>query len=177
MTWVVVRKTVNHELKSIKNKAIWMGGGSVQFSSVAQSYLTLCDSTDCSTPGFPVHHQLPELTHTHVHRVGDAIHPSLPLSFPSPPALNLSQHQDLFKWVSFSHQVFQLQHQSFQWIFRTDLILDGLVGSPCSPRRVQDSQESSPTPRFKSISFSALSFLYSPTLTSIHDYGKNHSFD
>ena len=74
-----------------------MGGGSVQFSSVAQSYLTLCDSMDCSTPGFPVHHQLLELTHTHVHRVGDAIHPSLPLSFPSPPALNLSQHQDLFK--------------------------------------------------------------------------------
>ena len=64
-----------------------------QLSSVAQSYLTLCDPMDCSTPGLPVHHQLPELTQTHVHRVGDAIQPSHPLSFPSPPAFNLSQHQ------------------------------------------------------------------------------------
>ena len=69
---------------------------------------------------------------------------------------------------------FQLQHQSFQWIFRTDFLSDGLVGSTCSPR---DSQESSPTPQFKSISSSVLSFLYGPTLTSIHDYQKNHSFD
>ena len=68
----------------------------------------------------------------------------------------------------------QLQHESFQWIFRTDFLEDGLVGSPCCPR---DSQESSPTPQFKSINCSALSFLYSPTLTSIHDYWKNHSFD
>ena len=72
------------------------------------------------TPGIPVHHQLPESTQTHVHWVGDAIQPSHPLSSPSPPALNLSQHQGLFKWVSSSHQVakvlkFQLQHQSFQW--------------------------------------------------------------
>ena len=75
---------------------------------------------DCSTPCFPVHHQLPELTQTHVHRVGDAIQPPHPLSSPSLPALNLSQHQGLFKWVSSSFQVakvleFQLQHQSFQW--------------------------------------------------------------
>ena len=74
---------------------------------------------DCSTPGFPVLHQLPELTQTHVHRVSDTIQPSHPLSSPSPPAFNLSQHQGLFKWVSSSHQVakvleFQLQHQSFQ---------------------------------------------------------------
>ena len=69
---------------------------------------------------------------------------------------------------------FQLQHQSFQWIFRTDFLWDGLVGSPCSPR---DSQESSPTPQFKSISSSVLSFLCSPTLTSLHDYWKNHTFD
>ena len=96
----------------------------------------------------------------------------------SSPAFNLSQHQGLFKWVSSSHQVakdleFQLQHQTFQWTLRTDL-WDGLVGSPCSPR---DSQESSPTPQFKSINSSALSFLYSPTLASIHDYWKNHSLD
>jgi len=119
-----------------------------QFSSVTQLCPTLCDPMNCSTPGLPVHHQLPESTQTHVHRVGDAIQPSHPLSSPSPPALNLSQHQGLFQWVSSLHQVakvleFQLQHQSFQWTLRTDLLQNGLVGSPCSPR---DSQESSPTP-------------------------------
>ena len=144
----------------------------LQFSSVAQSCPTLCDPVDCSTPILPVHHQLPELTH--VHWLGDAIHPSHPLSSPSPPTFNLSQHQGLFKWVGSSHQVakvleFQLQHQSFQWTFRTDFLWDGLVGSPCSPR---DSQESSPTPQFKSINSSVLSVLYSSTLTSIHDYWK-----
>ena len=97
----------------------------LQFISVAQSYPTLCNPMDCSTPGLPVHHQLPEFTQTHVHWVGDAIQPSHPLSSPSPPAFNHSQHQDLFKWVSSSHQVakvlgFQPQHQSFQCTFRTD---------------------------------------------------------
>ena len=80
---------------------------SVQFSSVAQSWLTLCNPMDCSTPGFPVHHQLPELTQTHVHQVSDAIQPSHPLSSPSPPAFNISQHQSLFQWISSSHQVAQ----------------------------------------------------------------------
>ena len=132
-----------------------------------------------STPGLPVHHQLLEFTQTHVHRVGNAIQPSHPLSSPSPPAPNPSQHQGLFKWVSSSHQVakileFQLQHQSFQRTLRTDLLYKRLVGSPCSLR---DSQESSPTPQFKSINSLALSLLYSPTLTSIHDYWKNHSLD
>ena len=70
---------------------------SVQFSSVAQSCLTLCDPMDCSTPGFPVHHLLPDLAQTHVHQVHDAIQPSHPLSSPSPPTFNLSQHQGLFK--------------------------------------------------------------------------------
>ena len=84
-------------------------------------------SLDCSMPGFPVHHQLPELAQTPVHWVGDAIQPSHPLSSPSPPAFNLSQHWGLFKWVRSLHQVakvlkFQLQHQSFQWIFRTDFL-------------------------------------------------------
>ena len=125
-------------------------------------------------PGLPVHHQLPESTQTHVHRVSHAILPSHPLSSPSPPALNLSQHQGLFQWVSSLHQVakileFQLQDQSFQWTPRTDLLQNGLVGSPCSPR---DSQESFQTPQFKSINSSALSFLHSPTLTSIHDRWK-----
>ena len=92
-----------------------------------------------STPGLPVHHKLPEFTQTHVHRVGDAIQPSHPLSSPSPPALNPSQHQGLFHWVNSLHEVakvleLQLQHQSFQWTTRTDLLWDGLVGSPCSPR-------------------------------------------
>ena len=76
-----------------------------QFSSVAQSCPTLCDPMNRSTPGLPVHHQLPEFTHTHVHRVGDAIQPSHTLSSPSPPALNPSQHQSLFQWVNSSHEV------------------------------------------------------------------------
>ena len=97
------------------------------------------------------------------------------LSHPtSSPALNLSQHQGLFQGVRSSHQVakvleLQLQPQSFQWIFRTDFLWDGLVGSPCSLR---DSQESSPTPQFKSIDSSALSFLYSPTLIPITHFLK-----
>ena len=135
------------------------------------SFLTLCNPTDYSTPGFPVLHYLSEFAQTHVRRVGDAIQPSHPLSSPFPPAFNLSHHQGLFQWVSSSHQVakvleLQLQPQSFQWIFRTDFLLGWLVWSPCCPR---DSQKS-PTLQFKSIGSSVLSFLYGPTLTSIHDY-------
>ena len=78
---------------------------SVQFSSVAQSCLTLCDPMNHSIPGLPVHHQLPEFTQTHVHRVSDAIQPSYPLLSPSPPAPNPSQHQSLFQWVNSSHEV------------------------------------------------------------------------
>ena len=127
-----------------------------------------------STPGLPVHHQLPEFIQTHVHRVSDAIQPSHPLSSPSPPAPNPSQHQGLFQWVNSLHEVakvleFQLWHHSFQRNPRADLLQNGLVGSSCSPR---DSQESSPTPQFKSINSSALSLLHSPTLTSIHDHRK-----
>ena len=130
-----------------------------------------------STPGLPVHHKLPEFTQTHAHRVGDAIQPSHSLSSPSPPAPNPSQHQGLLQWVNSSHEVaklleFQLQNQSLQWTPRTYLFQDGLVGSPCSPR---DSQESSPTPQFKSINFSVLSFLHSPTLTSTIDHWKNNN--
>ena len=151
----------------------------LQFSLVAQLCPTLCDPMNCSTPGLPVHHQLPEFTQTHVHRVSDAIQPSHPLSSPSPPAPNPSQHQSLFQRVNYSHEVakvleFQLQHQSFQRNPRADLLQNGLVGSPCSLR---DSQESSPTPQFKSMNSLALSFLHTPTLTSIHDHRKNHSLD
>ena len=93
-------------------------GSVAQSSSVTQSCPTLCDSMDHSTPGLPVHHQLLEFTQTHVYRVSDALPPSYPLLSPSPPALNLSQHQGLLKWGSCSHQVakgleFQLQHHSF----------------------------------------------------------------
>ena len=113
----------------------------IHFNLATQSCQTLCDPMDCSIPGFPVHHQLLELTQTHGHRVGDAIQPSHPLSSPSL-TFNLSQHQGLFKWVNSSHQVakvleFQLQHQSFQWIFRTDFLYDWLVWSPCIPRTLK----------------------------------------
>ena len=110
--------------------------------------LTPCDPMDCSMPGLPVHHQLSEFTQTQAHRVGDAIQPSHPLSSPFPPAPKHSQHQGLFQRVNSSHKVakvlqFQLQHQSFQWTPRTDLLQDGLVGSPCCPT---DSQEFYPIP-------------------------------
>ena len=98
---------------------------------------------DCSTPGFPVLHHLLEFAQTHVHWVGDAIQPSHHLLSPSPPALNLSKHQGLFEWVGSLHQVgkvleLQLQHQFFQWIFRTDFLYDRLVWFSCCPRDSQD---------------------------------------
>ena len=150
--------------------------------SVTKLYLTLCDPMNCSTLGFPVLHYLLEFAQNHLHWVDDVIQSSLPLSPTSPPAsrvLHLLQHQGHFQSVGTSHQVvkvleFQFQHQSFQWIFRGDFFLDWLVGSPCSPR---DSQEFSPAPQFKNISSLAVSLLYDSTLTSIHDYWKNHSFD
>ena len=139
----------------------------IQFSSVAQSCPTLCDPMNHSTPGLPVHHQLPEFTQTHVHRVGDAIHP---LSSPSPPAPNPPSIR-----VFSNESTLRMRRPKYwSWMPRADLLQNGLVGSPCSPR---DSQESSPTPQFKSISFSVLSLLHSPTLTSIHDHWKNHSLD
>ena len=99
----------------------------LQFSSVSQSCPTLCDPMNCSTPGLPVHHQLPEFTQTHVHRVSDATQPSHPLSSPFLPVPNPSQHQSLFQWVNSSHEVakvleFHLQHHSFQRTARTDLL-------------------------------------------------------
>ena len=144
---------------------------------LGKSCPTLCDPVDCSIPGFPVLHHLPKPAQTHVHWVSDAIQPSCPLLSPS--AFNLSQHRGLFQWVNSSHQVaklleLQLQHQSCQLIFRTNFFEDGLLGSACSSK---DSQESSPTPQFKSINSLALSFLYSTIITSIHGYWKNHSFD
>ena len=124
----------------------------------------------CSIPGFPVLHYLLGFAQTHVHWISDAIQPSHTLLSPSPPAFSLAQHQDLFQWVSSLHQVakvleYQLQHQSFQWIFRVDFLLDWLVWFPCCAR---DSQESSPIPQFKSINFLTLSFFF--TVQFSHQY-------
>ena len=145
-----------------------------------QKVVSNCDFMDCSTLGSSFLHHLPEFAQTHVHWVSDTIQPSHPLLPASPPAFNFSQHQGLFQSVGSSHEVakvleLQLQHQSFQWIFRLYSLQDWLIWSPCCPR---DSQESSPTPQFKSINSSVLSFPYGLALTSIHnDYWKNHSFD
>ena len=116
----------------VASRYIWSGQSTLK-NSVQFSYSVTSDS---ATPGLPVHHQLLEYTQTYVHWVGDAIQPSHPLSSPSPPLFNLSQNQGLFHWVSSLHQMakgleLQLQHQSFQWIFRTDFLYDGMVGSPC----------------------------------------------
>ena len=136
---------------------------------------SLCDPIDCNMPGLPVHWQLLEPTQTHVHWVSDAIQQSHPRSSPSPLAFNLSQHQGLFKWVSSLHQVAK--------------VLEFQLQPPVLPMNTQDwsplgwtgwislqskgLSESSPTPQFKSINSLALSFLYSPTLTSIYGYWKN----
>ena len=142
---------------------------SVQFSSVAQSCPTLCDPMNPSMPGLPVHHRLPELTQTHVHRVRDAIQPSHPGSSLSPPApispsIRVFSNESTLrmrwpKYWSFSFSIIPSKE--------IPVLQNGLVGSPCSPR---DSQESSPTPQFKYINSLVLSLFHSPTLTSIHDY-------
>ena len=103
------------------------GGKSHCCCSVTQSCPILCDPINYSKPGLPVHHQLLELAQSHAHWIGGAIQPSHPLLFPSPPAFNLSQHQHLLQWVKSLDQVakvleFQLQHQSFQWLFSTDFL-------------------------------------------------------
>ena len=141
----------------------------LQFSSVMSDPL---DPTDCSTPSLPVHHQLPELTQTHVHWVGDAIQPSHPLLSPSLPDFNLSSIR------IFSNESGLCIRWPKYWNFSLPSAF---------PVNIQDrfplgwtgwiSQESSPTPQFKNINSLVLSFLYTPTLTSIHDYWRNHSFD
>ena len=146
------------------------------FSSVQSLSHVRLFATPWAAARLTVYHQHLDFTQIHVHWVGDAIQQSHPLLSPSP-ALNLSQHQDLFQWVNSSHQVakvleFQLQeHLSFQWTQNWFLL--GWTGwISCSP---SDSQESSPTRQYKSINSLALSFLYSWTLTCIHDYWKNGS--
>ena len=161
-----------NELSYLQSQRIeWARG--LQFSSVTQLCPTLCDPMGCSTPGFPVHHQLLEPAQTHVHGVGDAIQLSHPLSSPCPPAFNLSQHQSLLcirwpKYWSFSFSISPSNEYSGLISFRVDW-LDLLA--------VQGTLKSSPTPQFKSINSSMLSLLCGSTLTSIHDYWKKHSFD
>ena len=145
--------------------------------SVTQLCLTFCNLMGYSMPGSLVLHCLPEFAQTYVHWVGDAIQPSHPLLPPSPFAFSLSQYQDLFQWVSSSQQVakvLELQPQSFQWIFR--LISFGIDWFNLLAVQ-QTLKESSLAPQFENINSSALILLYGPTLTSIHDYWKNHSFD
>ena len=140
-----------------------------------QSCPILCDPMDCSTPGLPVQHQLLEFTQTHVHWVSDAIQPSHPLLSPFPPAFNLSQHQGLLQWVSSSHQVakvleFQLQHQSFQWIFRTDFLWMDLFA-------VQGTLKSLLQHHSSKVSIFQCSAFFIVQLSHPYDYWKNHSFD
>ena len=117
----IIQKSINNKYRGVcgGKGALLPDGGNVnwcthmetvwvQFSSVAQSCLTLCNFIDCSMPGLPVHQELPELAQTHVHRVGDAILPSHPLLSPSPPVFNLSQQQGLFQWVNSLHEVAKL---------------------------------------------------------------------
>ena len=120
--------TRSHMLQ-LRDPAAKIQGSQISTSAQVSCSVTsdLCDPMNHSTPGLPVHHQLPEFTQTHVHRVSDAIQPSHPLSSPSPSAPNPSQHQTLFQWVKSPHEVakgweLQLQHQSFQWTPRTDLL-------------------------------------------------------
>ena len=150
-----------------------------QFSSVTQSCLTLCDPMGCSTPGFPVHHQLPKFAQIHVYPVGDAIQPSHPLSSPSPPTFNLSQGQDLFQWVSSSHQVARvLEFSASASVFPMniqDWFPWGLTGLISLQFKVLSRVFSNTT--VQKHQFLSLSFLDGPALTSIHDYWKNYSFD
>ena len=150
---------------------------SVQFSSVTQSCPILCNSMDSNTPGLPVHHQSPEFTQTHGHSVGEAIQPSDPVfpfsshlqSFPASGSFQMSQ---LF--TSGGESIGVLASASILPKIQDRFPLGWTGWISCSPG---DSQESSSTPQFKSVNSSVLSFLYNPTLTSIHDYWQNNSFD
>ena len=143
------------------------------FSSITQSCPTLCDPMNSSTPGLPAHCQFPESTQIHVHWVSDAIQPSYPLSSPSPPAFNLSQHQGLFKWVSSSYQVAKY------WSFSFNISLSNEHSGLISFRMdwldflaVQWTLKNLLQHHSSKASILALSFLHSPTLTSIHDHWK-----
>jgi len=151
-----------------------------QFSSVTQSCPTLCDPMDTMpcTPGLPVHHQLPEFTQAHVHWVGAAIQPRHSLSSASPPTFKLSRHQGLFQWVSTSHQ--WPKYWSFSFSISPSTEYSGLIAFRIDwfdLFAVQGTLKSLLQHHSSKASILQLSFLYDPTLTSIHDYWKNHSFD
>ena len=144
----------------------------------AQPCLTLCDTMDCSTPGFPVLHCLPQFAQTHVDWVDDAIQSSHPLSFPSYPAFNLSQHQGLFQWVVLCIQ--WPQFWSFSFSSRSSNEYSRLISFRIDwfdLFAVQGTLKSLPQDQFENINYLTLSLLCGPTLTSIHDYWKSHSFD
>ena len=144
--------------------------------SVTQSCLALCNPMNCSTPGFSVLHPLPKLAQIHVHCVGDAIQLSHPLSSSSPPAFNLCQHQGLFQWVGSSYQVAKVLE--LQLSISTSNEYSGFISFRIDWfDLLAVEEEYYPTPQFKSIHSSSLSLLYGPTVTSIHDYCKKHSFD
>ena len=172
----IVSLLINHN----RNNAISQGkeATSQSVSSVAQLCPTLCNPMDCSRPGLPAHHELPEFTQTRVNWVGDAIQPSHPLSSPSPPAFSLSQHQGLFKWVNSSHQVakvleIQLQHQYFQWT--QDWSSLGWTGwISLQSKRLSRVFSNTTVQKHQ---FCGAQLLYNPTLTSICDYRKNYGFD
>ena len=149
-----------------------------QFSSVAQSCPTLCDPLDCSTPGLPVYHQLPKFTQTHVHRIGDAIQPSHPLSSPSPPAFNLSQHHGLFQWVGSLHQVAEVL--AFQLQRRPSNEYSGLISFRIDwsdLRAVQETLKSLLHHHRSKASVLRYSAFFIVQLPNPHDYWKNHSLD
>ena len=168
---------MNECLRHISDNGIWIWRSNIRnhelFSSVTQLCLTLCDPMDCSMPVLPVHCQLPEFTQTHVHWVSDPIQPSHPPSSPSPPTFNLSQHQGLFQWVSSSHEV--SNYWSFSFSISPSIEYSGLISFRMDwldLLAVQGTLKSLLQHQFKNISSSVLSFLYSPTLTSIRDYWK-----
>ena len=149
---------------------------SVQLSSVAQSCPTLCNPMDCGMPGFPVHHQLLEFTQTHVHQVSDAIQLSHPLSSPFLlpsifPSLRIFSSESVLhiRWPKYWSFSFSSLSNEYSGLISFMICWFDLA--------VQWTQESSPMPQLKSISSLVLSFLYIPTLASVHDYWKNHSFD
>ena len=190
LTVFCTKKSISEILLKLYSFPDWFEGN--QFKSVNEEKtqdncccflvtklcLTLCDLMDCSMAGFPVLHHLWVCSKSCP--LSQWWHPTISSSaVPSCPAFSLSQHQGLFQWVSSSHQMakvleLQLQHQPFPWIFKIYFLYHWLRWSSCCPR---NTQESSLAPQFKSIRSSALSFLCNPTLTFIHNYWKNHSFD
>ena len=169
---------MSFHLQMDKNFGAISSNTSLQFGSVTQSCPTLWNPMDCSTPGLPVHHQLPELVQTHVQRVGDAIQPSHPLSSPSPPAFNLSQH-----WVFSSEldlRIRWLKYWNFSFSISPSNEYSGLISSRIDwfdLLAVKGLSRVFSSTTIQKHQSSTLSLIHGPTLTFVHDYWKNHSFD